>query len=119
MPARTPGVGTPPALAGVGHRDAVEAEPLPQLVGGLAGEGADQGVIGIGAAVPDAAGGPKGEDPGLAGTGAGDDAQRLGRRLDRLALAVCEIGHGAAEGVVTAPGGTGRRRRRLQWFHGR
>ena len=56
-----------------GH--AIGGESLPQLVGGLPGEGAHHGVVGLGGSVPDAPGHPEGEHPGLARSGTGHDAQ--------------------------------------------
>ena len=101
-----------------GHGHAVVPEPLAELAGRLSGERADQGVVGIGRAVPDTPGGPEGEDPGLAGPGAGDDAERLGWGVHRPELGFREIGHGPLEGAAVAAGGTRRPCFRRQWFHG-
>ena len=86
-----------------GHGDAVVVETLAELIGRLAGERADGGVIGVGGTVPDTPGGPEGEHSGLARTGAGDDAQRRSCRVDASALDLGQRRHGPLEGVVGRP----------------
>ena len=91
------------------HRDghAVAGEPVAQLVGGLTGERAHHGVVGVGRAVADAPCDPQREDPGLARAGPGHDAQGVGGGADRLELGRGEPGQRPLEPVV----GDGRRRR--------
>ena len=63
---------------------------MTELAGGFPGEGADEGVVGLGGAVLDAPRSPKGQDPGLARPRAGHDAQGAGLGVHCRPLAVGE-----------------------------
>ena len=83
--------------AGLHTGDAEGPQACAQLVRRLAAEGGDEGAVGLDRALPDPAGDAEGEDPGLAGAGAGHDAEERIVRLDRLALGDGEAA-GAGEG---------------------
>ncbi len=99
---RDPGVGPP--LPELRERDRVEgarvgmapqaerAEPGPELARRLAGERDDEDVAGIGGPRGEAVRDAAREHSGLAGAGAGDDAERRARARDRGALRFVEVG---------------------------
>ena len=66
-------------------------EPLAHLAGGLVGERDDERVRRRDRPRLDRIGHPARDRPGLAGPGAGQDADRAGRREDRLALGRIEV----------------------------
>ena len=105
--------GRPTGGAGGGDRDAVADQAVAQLAGGLAGEGAHDRVVGVGRAVEDPPGHPQGEHAGLARSGAGHDAEGVGRGRDGVALCRGELGAGPVEAVVGARTG-----RLCGGFHG-
>ena len=90
------------AQLGVGNRvegagghlvaQAQDAQPGPQLAGGLSGEGEGQHALGIVATGQRAPGDAPGEYPGLAGPGACLDRQRQGIGGDGVELLVVEPG---------------------------
>jgi hypothetical protein len=79
-------------VEGAGVHTAAQAEPaqaVAQLAGRLAGEGHREDPVGVERAHRRAVGDPVREDPGLAGAGAGQDAQR--RRLGHHGLVLGRV----------------------------
>ena len=80
-------------------RDPQSRQPVPELAGGLAREGEDVDVIGVGGAVENTAGYPSRENRRLPRTGTCKQAQWCVVRGDRVALGGCQTPEQPVEAV--------------------